>query len=168
MINNPYESAEIIKKHVSEGILMAKKCGLPQAIQDFIPQHQGTLLISYFYYQAKTRAEGEGKNIHDIDETLFSYDGPIPQCRETGIVMLADGCEAALRSLKDATPDQAMAMVNKIFKARWRDHQLDECGIKYEELPIIAEVFVNVWQQFNHQRIAYPKGALEMRSSSNN
>lgn len=168
MINNPYKSAEIIKKHVSEGIIMAKKCGLPQAIQDFIPQHQGTLLISYFYYQAKTQVEGEGKDIHNIDETLFSYDGPIPQSRETGIVMLADGCEAALRSLKEATPDQAMAMVNKIFKARWRDHQLDESGIKYEELPVIAEVFVNIWQQFNHQRITYPKGALEMRSSSNN
>lgn len=165
MINNPYESADIIKKHVSEGIIMAKKCGLPQAIIDFIPQHQGTLLISYFYYQAKTQAEGEGKNIHDIDETIFSYDGPIPQTRETAIVMLADGCEAALRSLKDATPDQAMAMINKIFKARWRDHQLDDSGIRYEELPIIAEVFVNVWQQFNHQRISYPKGALEMRSS---
>lgn len=168
MINNPYKSAEIIKKHVSEGILMAKKCGLPQAIQDFIPQHQGTLLISYFYYQAKTQAEGEGKNADNIDEILFSYDGPIPQSRETGIVMLADGCEAALRSLKDASPDQAMAMVNKIFKARWRDHQLDDSGIKYEELPIIAEIFVNVWQQFNHQRIAYPKGALEMRNSHNN
>lgn len=165
MINNPYESADIIKKHVSAGIVMAKKCGLPQAIIDFIPQHQGTLLISYFYYQAKTQAEGEGKNIHDIDETIFRYDGPIPQTRETAIVMLADGCEAALRSLKDASPDQAMAMVNKIFKARWRDHQLDDSGIKYEELPIIAEVFVNVWQQFNHQRISYPKGALEMRSS---
>lgn len=167
-LNDPYKSAEIIKKHVSEGIVMAKKCGLPQAIQNFIPQHQGTLLISYFYYQAKTQAEGEGKNIHNIDETIFRYDGPIPQSRETGIVMLADGCEAALRSLKGATPDQAMAMVNKIFKARWRDHQLDDSGIKYEELPIIAEVFVNVWQQFNHQRIAYPKGALEMRSNSSN
>ncbi|MGI0479403.1 HD family phosphohydrolase [Geminocystis sp. CENA526] len=165
MINNPYDSADIIKKHVSEGIVMAKKCGLPQAIVDFIPQHQGTLLISYFYYQAKTQTEGEGKDIHDIDETIFRYDGPIPQTRETAIVMLADGCEAALRSLKDATPDQAMAMVNKIFKARWRDHQLSESGIKYEELPIIAEVFVNVWQQFNHQRISYPKGALEMRTS---
>jgi putative nucleotidyltransferase with HDIG domain len=164
IINDCYKSAEIIKKHVSEGIVMAKKCGLPQSIIDFIPQHQGTLLISYFYYQAKTQAEGEGKNIQDMDETIFRYDGPIPQTRETAIVMLADGCEAALRSLKDATPDQAIAMVNKIFKARWRDHQLDNSGIKYEELPIVAEVFVNVWQQFNHQRISYPKGALEMRS----
>lgn len=164
-INNPWKSADIIKKHVSEGIIMAKKCGLPQAIQDFIPQHQGTLLISYFYFQAKTEAEKEGKQF-DLDESKFRYDGPIPQSRETAIVMLADGCEAALRSLKDATPDQAMAMVNKIFKARWRDNQLDDSGLKYEELPIIAEIFVQVWQQFNHQRIVYPKGALEMKPKS--
>jgi putative nucleotidyltransferase with HDIG domain len=158
-INNPWQSAKIIKKHVSEGIAMAKKCSLPQAIRDFIPQHQGTLLISYFYFQAKNQAESQGK---EIDDRHFRYDGPIPQSRETGIVMLADGCEAALRSLKDATPDQAMAMINKIFKARWRDNQLIDSGIKYEELPIIAEVFVQVWQQFNHQRIAYPQGALEI------
>jgi putative nucleotidyltransferase with HDIG domain len=160
-INDPWKSADIIKKHVSEGIAMAKRCGLPQAVCDFIPQHQGTLLISYFYFQAQKEAENNPQLT--IDESDFRYDGPIPQSRETGIVMLADGCEAALRSLKGATPDQAIAMVNKIFKARWRDNQLTDCGLKYEELPIIAEVFVNVWQQFNHQRIAYPKGALELR-----
>ncbi|MGY6528725.1 MAG: HD family phosphohydrolase [Cyanobacterium sp.] len=162
-INDPWKSADIIKKHVSEGILMAKKHGLPQAIRNFIPEHQGTLLISYFYYQAKTQKE-ENPDI-EIDETNFRYDGPIPQSRETGIVMLADGCEAALRSLNDATPEQAMGMVNKIFKARWRDHQLDDSGLRYDELPIIAEVFINVWQQFNHKRIVYPKGALEMKTS---
>ncbi len=165
-INDPWKSAEIIKKHVSEGIVMAKKCGLPQAVQNFIPEHQGTLLISYFYYQA--RKQGEEDSTLDIDESIFRYDGPIPQSRETGIVMLADGCEAALRSLKDATPDQAMAMINKIFKARWRDRQLEDSGLKYEELPIIAEVFVTVWQQSNHERIVYPKGALEMKPSSKN
>ncbi len=165
-INDPWKSADIIKKHVSEGIVMAKKCGLPQAIQNFIPEHQGTLLISYFYYQAKK--QGENDPTLDIDEFIFRYDGPIPQSRETGIVMLADGCEAALRSLKEATPDQAMAMINKIFKARWRDRQLEDSGLKYEELPIIAEVFVTVWQQSNHERIVYPKGALEMKPSQRN
>ena len=158
-INDPWKSAEIIKKHVGEGLAMAHKHGLPQAIQDFIPQHQGRLLISYFYFQAKQRAEkGGGKPVLESD---FRYDGPIPQSREAGIMMLADGCEAALRSLKDATPEQALSMVNKIFKARWRDNQLVESGIKCEELPIIAEVFVRVWQQYHHQRIAYPKAALE-------
>jgi hypothetical protein len=158
-IKNPFSSAEIIKKHVSEGLAMARKYGLPKAIRDFIPEHQGTLLISYFYFQAKN--QGEEKGFKSFNEEDFRYDGPIPQSRETGIVMLADGCEAALRSLKDATPDQALAMIQKIFKARWRDHQLAECGLKYEELPIIAKIFVQVWQQYNHQRIAYPKAALE-------
>ena len=165
-INDPWKSADIIKKHVSEGIAIAKKCGLPQAICDFIPQHQGTLLISYFYFQARKQADNDPQLV--IDESDFRYDGPTPQYRETGIVMLADGCEAALRSLKGTTPDQAIAMVHKIFKARWRDHQLDDSGIKYEELPIIAEVFVNVWQQFNHQRISYPKGALELKPRQSN
>jgi cyclic-di-AMP phosphodiesterase PgpH len=160
-INDPWESAEIIKKHVSEGIEMAKKHGLPRAIRDFIPQHQGTLLIAYFYYQAK---EKQGKeNAKPVTEADFRYDGPIPQSREAGIMMLADCCEAALRSLKNATPQMAIGMVHKIFKARWQERQLIDSGLRWEELPIIAEVFINVWQQCNHQRIAYPKAALEPR-----
>ncbi len=158
-IDDPWISAAIIKKHVTEGIEMARKYGLPQVIRDFIPEHQGTLLISYFYYQAKQRAEKDSTN--PIYEEDFRYDGPIPQSRETGIVMLADGCEAALRSLKEVTPEAALVMIQKIFKARWRENQLQESGLKYEELPVIAEVFVRVWQQFHHQRIAYPKAALE-------
>ncbi len=157
-INNPWESAEIIKKHVSEGLVIARRYNLPEAIQDFIPEHQGTILISYFYFQAKQRAQTEGVV---VDEPQFRYVGPIPQSRETGIVMLADACEAALRSLKDATPETALSMVKKIFRARWQDHQLDESGLRWEELPTIAEVFVRVWQQYNHQRIVYPKGALD-------
>lgn len=162
-INDPWESVEIIKKHVTEGLVMARKYGLPRVIRDFIPEHQGQLLISYFYYQAKQQAEKEGNP--PISEEEFRYEGPIPQSRETGIVMLADGCEAALRSLKEATPETALAMIHKIFKARWRDNQLADSGIKYEELPVIAEVFVKVWQQFHHQRIVYPKAALESQGT---
>ena len=158
-INDPWVSAEIIKKHVSEGLVMARKYGLPKAIRDFIPQHQGTLLIAYFYYQAKQKAETEGITVVESD---FRYIGPIPQSREAGILMLADGCEAALRSSQEATPKQALATLKKIFKARWQDEQLIDSGLSYDELPIIAEVFVRVWQQFNHKRIAYPKGALDL------
>ncbi|MGF1478376.1 MAG: HD family phosphohydrolase [Cyanophyceae cyanobacterium] len=157
-INDPWISAQIIKQHVTEGLVMARRCGLPKAIQSFIPEHQGTLLISYFYFQAKHQAEQEGKM---VSEDHFRYDGPIPQSRETGIVMLADGTEAALRSLNDADPQKALAMVTKIFKARWREHQLVDSGLKYEELPKIADVFIRVWQQYHHKRISYPKAALE-------
>jgi putative nucleotidyltransferase with HDIG domain len=162
-INDPWVSAEIIKKHVSEGLVMARKYGLPKAIQNFIPEHQGTLLISYFYFQAKQKAEQLGQP--PVCESDFRYAGPIPQSRETCLVMLADACEAALRSLKEVTPEVALTTIHKIFKARWRDEQLADSGIKYEELPIIAEVFVKVWQQVNHQRIVYPKAALEPRPS---
>lgn len=161
-INDPWKSSEIIKKHVSEGLTMARKYGLPRIIRDFIPEHQGTLLIAYFYYQAKQKAQET-----EICERAFRYEGPIPQTRETGIVMLADGCEAALRSLKDATPEIARATIHKIFLARWRDGQLKDSGIKEEELKIVADVFVQVWQQFHHQRIAYPKAALEPQASKN-
>ena len=162
-INDPRTSAEIIKKHVSEGLVMARKHQLPQAIRDFIPEHQGTLLISYFYFQAKQKAEQEDGC--PVDEEDYRYDGPVPQSRETGIVMLADACEAALRSLKDVTPETALSMIHKILKARWQDNQLVDSGITREELSAIAEVFVRVWQQCNHKRIAYPKAALNHQPS---
>ena len=158
-INDPWLSAKIIKKHVTEGLVMARKCGLPKAIQNFIPEHQGDMVISYFYFKAKQQVEQEGGTLGS--DQAFRYDGPIPQSRETGIVMLADSSEAALRSLKEATPKEALAMISKIFKARWRENQLIDSGIKYEELPKIGEIFVRVWQQYNHKRISYPKAALE-------
>jgi cyclic-di-AMP phosphodiesterase PgpH len=154
-INNPWKSCKIIKKHVSEGLVMARKYRLPKAIQAFIPEHQGTMLIAYFYHQAQQ--EAKANSAKTVDEAEFRYDGPIPQTRETGIVMLADSCEAALRSLKDATPEEALAMVNRILRARWQDNQLVESGLTRSEMTRIAEIFVRVWQQFNHQRIAYPK-----------
>jgi len=157
-INNPWVSAALIKKHVTEGIVMARRCRLPKAIQSFIPEHQGTMLISYFYYQALQEAKDNPELT--VNEADFRYDGPIPQSRETGIVMLADSCEAALRSLKEASPEEALAMVNRILRARWQDNQLLESGLNRVEMTRIAEIFVQVWLQFNHQRIPYPKAAL--------
>lgn len=153
-INDPYKSASIIKKHVTEGLVMARRYRVPNAIQAFIPEHQGTMLIAYFYYQAQQDPN------RPLEESYFRYDGPIPQTRETAIVMLADSCEAALRSLKDATYEEALAMVNKILKARWQDKQLVDSGLTRQEMSQIGEIFVQVWQQFHHKRIAYPKAAL--------
>lgn len=163
-IADPWVSAGIIKRHVSEGLVMARKCRLPKAVQDFIPEHQGTMQISYFYYQAVQQAKENPDLV--INEADFRYSGPIPQSRETGIVMLADSCEAALRSLKDATPEEALAMVNRILRARWQDNQLVDSGLTREEMAKIAEVFVQVWLQFNHQRIPYPKAAMSPNAPS--
>lgn len=163
-LNDPWLSAAIIKKHVTEGIVMARKCRLPKAIQAFIPEHQGTMLISYFHHQAQERAAADPAITVNPED--FRYDGPIPQSPETGIVMLADSCEAALRSLTDATPDEALAMVNRILRARWKDDQLVESGLTREHMSVIADIFVQVWLQYNHKRIAYPKAALAGRPSA--
>ena len=160
-IDDPWESAKIIKKHVSEGLVMAKKYRLPKAIQSFIPEHQGSMQIAYFYYHAQQLAK-ENPEL-EVREDDFRYDGPIPQSKETGIVMLADSCEAALRSLKDATHEEALNMVNKILKARWQDNQLIDSGLTRAEMAKIAEIFVRVWEQVNHKRIAYPKAVLGCR-----
>ncbi|ARV60444.1 phosphohydrolase [Nostocales cyanobacterium HT-58-2] len=154
-IKDPWISAAIIKKHVSEGLMMARKHSLPSSIRAFIPEHQGTMQISYFYHQAQQMVQADSSL--EVNEADFRYDGPIPQSRETGIVMLADSCEAALRSLRDATPEQALAMLNNILRARWQDNQMVDSGLKREEMTKIAEIFVQVWQQFHHKRIAYPK-----------
>ncbi|MEH2062829.1 MAG: HD family phosphohydrolase [Nostoc sp.] len=167
-IKDPWKSAEIIKKHVTEGVVMARKHLLPTAIQAFIPEHQGTMLIAYFHHQAQQMAQSDPSLT--VDDADFRYDGPIPQSRETGIVMLADSCEAALRSLeasakplggkrslKDVSTEQALAMLNNILRAKWQDNQLVDSGLTREEMSKIAQIFVDVWQQFHHKRIAYPK-----------
>jgi putative nucleotidyltransferase with HDIG domain len=170
LINDPWKSADIIKKHVTQGLVMARKFRLPRAVQAFIPEHQGTMLISYFYHQAQQVAQQNShpdSRIPTVNEADFRYDGPIPQSRETGIVMVADSCEAALRSLKDASTEEALAMINKILRARWQDQQLVRSGLTREEMSRIATIFVEVWQQFNHQRIVYPKAALNPSSAVN-
>lgn len=154
-IKDPWKSAEIIKKHVTVGLEIARKHSLPTAIQAFIPEHQGTMQIAYFYHQAQQMAKEDSNVI--VNPADFSYDGPIPQSRETGIVMLADSCEAALRSLKDACPEKTLTMINNILRARWQDNQLVDSGLTREELTQIAAIFVEVWQQFHHKRIAYPQ-----------
>ncbi|MEL7330489.1 MAG: hypothetical protein AAGJ69_11760, partial [Cyanobacteria bacterium J06559_1] len=83
------------------------------------------------------------------------------QSPETGITMVADSCEAALRSLKpDASMDEAYTMVNKILRARWRSRQLVDSGLSRNDMDTIASVFIQVWQQHNHKRIEYPQSTL--------
>lgn len=156
LIDDPWQSARIIKKHVTQGLVMARKYRLPKAVRAFIPEHQGDMKISYFYQQAKALQEKEPTLV--VDAADFSYDGPTPQTPETGITMLADSCEAALRSLKpDAAMDEAYTMVNKILRARWRSGQLADSGLTRENMNTVASVFIQVWQQHNHKRISYPK-----------
>ena len=159
ILNDPWESAQIVKEHVSGGLKLAQKYHLPEMLQAFIPEHQGTITITYFYCQAQKRSQ-------HIVESDFRYVGPIPQSRETGIVMLADACEAALRSLgTDTTLEAAKNLLMRIFQARWDDGQLKDCSLTWEDLDRIAPVFIKIWKERNHGRIKYPNLADKLDPS---
>ncbi len=159
VLNDPWHSAQIVKEHVSGGIKLAQKYHLPEMLQAFIPEHQGTITISYFYHQAKKRSD-------HVSESDFRYVGPIPQSRETGVVMLADACEAALRSLgTETTLEAGKSLMMRIFQARWDDGQLKDCSLTWEDLDRIAPVFIKVWQERNHGRIKYPHLAEKLDPS---
>ena len=149
-LNDPLASAAILQAHVDEGLKLARRHHLPRPLADFIPEHQGTLKMGYFLHQARERDPA-------VAEARFRYHGPIPRSRETAILMLADGCEAALRSLPpDTSESEARAMVRRIVEARQRDGQLAASGISRAELELVIRAFVRVWKRMRHRRIPYP------------
>ena len=124
-----------------------------QQIVDFIPQHHGTRVLAYFYHKAKAQAEAEGKTV-DISD--FRYPGPKPQSREAAILMLADGSEAAVRSLEEPTPENISAIVHKIVDSVIADGQLDECDITFREIATVRDTLISTLEGVYHHRISYP------------
>lgn len=148
----PRMSALVIKAHVSEGIKMAREHDLPGVIVDFIRTHHGTSLIRYFYDKALKDSEQEG----DVREEDFRYDGPIPTTRETGVLLLADGVEAASRAMKDPTYPRLENLITRIFDDHVQEGQLNHCPLTFQELDIIKKSFLNILVGVYHSRIEYP------------
>lgn len=148
----PTASAKIITSHVTYGLKLAKEIGLPKQITDFIPQHHGTRTLHFFL----RKAQEQSNNGDAIDERQFRYPGPKPQFKETAILMLADSCEAAARTLAHPDPESIRAIVVKIFDAIISDGQLDECGLTLRELTQIREAIISSLVAIYHVRIDYP------------
>ena len=148
----PTQSAKIITSHVTYGQRLAKEISLPVKIADFIPQHHGTRTLHFFLRKAQALAKpGE-----TIDEKDFRYPGPKPQFKEAAIMMLADSCEAAARSLARPDPENIRAIVIKIVDAIISDGQLDECDLTLKELTTIREAMISALTAIYHARIDYP------------
>jgi putative nucleotidyltransferase with HDIG domain len=149
-LDDPIKSAEVLQAHVDEGLKFARKNRLPKPIANFIPEHQGTLKMGYFFQKAIE------KNL-EINEYYFRYKGPIPQSKETAILMLADGCEAALRAMNiNASDKQALETISNIIYSRQKDGQLDDSNLSKGEIFLIKRAFLNVWKRIRHRRIQYP------------
>lgn len=150
----PEQSVQIIISHVEEGQKIARKYGLPSEIIKFIPMHHGTTLVAYFYGKALKRREL--RNI-EIEESNFRYKGPKPDSKETGIVMLADSVEAAVRSLDEKTPENIEKTAEAIFENRIEDGQLDESNLTFKDIEEIKKTFVQMLVNLYHPRVKYPE-----------
>ncbi|MBI3307097.1 MAG: HDIG domain-containing protein [Candidatus Omnitrophica bacterium] len=148
----PNTSFLIISNHVKDGIELGREHKLKDRILQFIPEHQGTGVVYYFYRKAMDQARpGEKVNPED-----YRYPGPKPQSRETAVVMLADSTEAASRSLKQPTPENIRQLVRKIINDKFIDGQLEECDLTLRDLHRIQESFVHNLMAIFHTRVSYP------------
>lgn len=152
-------SAKIIRAHVNSGLKLANQYGLPKIVSDFIPMHHGTTRVEYFYRMALKDAEENGSK---VEESSFRYPGPKPNTKETGILMICEAVEAAVRSIKNPDIFKIETMINKIINQRIEDGQLDECPLTLSELNKIKGTvdgttgMLPVLRGIYHIRVEYP------------
>jgi hypothetical protein len=149
----PSMSALILINHIKDGVDLAKKHGLPAPIVDAIEQHHGSRLIKYFYNRALERADPDTE---EVREEKYRYPGPKPQSKVMGILMLADGVEAASRTLIEPTPLKVRTLIRTIVDDCLRDGQLDQTDLTLADLRRVQESFLRVLTTIYHQRIDYP------------
>jgi len=148
----PEESARIIRGHVAQGLRLARQFKLPRVILNAIAEHHGTMTIAYFLH--KSREEPSSEELRR-DESLYSYPGPKPQSKETALIMLADGCESAVRASHDHSQERIRATVQTIFDDRIHQGQLDECPLTLGDLDLTRAAFCSVLNGLYHPRIEY-------------
>jgi cyclic-di-AMP phosphodiesterase PgpH len=147
----PAMSASIIRSHVSEGLRLAAEEGLPVVVKDFIAQHHGTQQISFFLDRA--REIDPDVQINPLD---YSYDGPVPQTKETAVLMLADSVESAARVLHEPSAERLRELVERIVAMKMAHGQLDEAPLTLRDIEVVKVQLVNVLTGMYHHRIDYP------------
>ena len=147
----PKESAHEIIRHVSDGMTLAEKYGLPVEIRDFIRTHHGTTCTAYFY----NKYVNEGGDPNDINE--FRYDGVMPTTKEQVILMICDAVEAASRSLRDYSKESISELVDRIIDGKANEGQFSDSEISLRDLNILRDTIKSYLMQMYHSRVAYPK-----------
>ena len=152
-LDDPYRSADIIINHVIEGDQIAKKYNLPNRIREFIREHHGTTQVFVFYQRALSDSGAKS----GVDAADFSYPGPIPQSRETAILMMADSCESAIRAVKPQSKQDIADLVHKIIEDKRNKGQLDASNLTLNDLRKIEATFIDIFRGLFHPRIDYAK-----------
>ncbi len=150
----PSQSAEILRAHVRDGLVLAEEAKLPRVVKDFIREHHGTQRIEFFFAKAEREEPG-----HATDPNDFCYPGPKPQSKETAVAMLADAVEAASRTLAEPSPEKIRTLIQKLTDARIAAGEFDECGLTFRDLDRVKREFARVLTGLYHHRIDYPEPA---------
>jgi putative nucleotidyltransferase with HDIG domain len=150
------EYSRLIIEHVEKGVALARKNGLPETIIQFIKEHHGTSLMTFFYHQALEQA-AESDDPEDIIREDFQYPGPKPHSRETAVVMLADSIEAASRTLQNPDHIALEGMVRKIIYNKLNEGELEHSGLSISDLDRIQKAFLRILNGIFHTRIEYPE-----------
>ena len=158
----PEDSAKIVIDHVSNGLKIAEDADLPKVIKDLITQHHGKGVTRYFYYKAR-----EARPDQEVDKTPFSYPGPNPQTKEAAILMMADACEAATKSLNDHSEESIAAMVNKIIDGQVAEGLLREAPISFRDVETVKRLFIERLRTAYHARVAYPSEVKASAAAAN-
>lgn len=145
------QSAQIIIGHVTEGMKMAEKEGLPKAVTNFIRTHHGRGKTKYFYNSYRNKYPDQ-----PVDDKLFTYPGPNPFTKETAILMMADSVEAASRSLKEHTEENIVGLVNRIIDSQIADGLLRNAPLTFKDVEDVKAVFIEKLKTMYHTRISYP------------
>ena len=155
----PTMSARIITNHVKYGLELAKKYHLGEEIESAIVEHHGTTLVGYFYKKAKEADP-------NVSEAEFRYIGPSPRSKETALLMIADSCEAAVRSMDKKTENGIKARVQEIMAGKIRENQFVQCNLTTKDLQTIEDSLVNTFSGIYHGRVKYPQDKVREQSSS--
>ncbi len=155
-IDDPIYSKDIIIGHVSEGAALARKHELGQQLIDIIEEHHGTSLVRYFYDRAQKK-KAAGEILDAFNESDFRYPGPKPQSPNSALIMLADICDASVRSLKQPTPEKITELVKTVTRHTLEIGQLDESRISLRDFKAIQQTYIDILIAQNHSRIEYPK-----------
>ncbi len=148
----PQESAQIIISHVTEGVKMAEKFGVPDVIRNFIQTHHGRGMARYFYNTYKNEHPDE-----EVDERPFRYPGPNPFSQEQAILMMADTVEAAARSLHDYNEESISTLVNRIIDGQVKEGYFANCPITFRDIAVAKRVLIDRLKSIYHTRIQYPE-----------
>lgn len=148
----PEESAKIIISHVIKGVEKAKKHKLPEAIIDFIRTHHGTTTAGFFLNNFKKEHKGE-----NVNEEMFRYPGPIPFSKETAVLMMADGVEAASRSLKKYDALSINELIDRMIDYKIAENQFINAEITFKDITVVKKIFKKRLMNMYHVRIEYPR-----------